>query len=328
MDYEDLKLIGGALKGLSLPTSETPVRTGSLAVFDGGIQVRSGGEWHEVANILEEVALFEFTSFQFDTAGLTGRSGPTLAQCLARSSYKAAAWASNTSFFNVVGGIQRFTVPSSGKYRLLLKGASSSTKAYPLDTQVELTLVKGDVLSILVGQYGPELSGSGGTFVVSRGQGLIAVAGGAGGASSSNTTTYSPSLENGTSTSGGLNLGSATARGNGGAGYSGNGRILSGSPDVAALSYTNGGTGGLPSNSPTSLGVPGGFGGGGGYFLQGQNYGAGGGGGYTGGNGGQSSLTTVRGVTGRSYYSPVCLNPSITAGPNAPRSGSCLLTKL
>ena len=62
-------------------------------------------------------SLYAFEGITFSSCTNLGRLGPTLTQCT--SSYAPyGAWTSNTSFFSVARGIQRWTVPATGVYSL------------------------------------------------------------------------------------------------------------------------------------------------------------------------------------------------------------------
>jgi hypothetical protein len=147
-------------------------------------------------------SLYSFTSFQFTNAGALGNTGPTLANCLSSYNTVTYPWLNNTAYFNVVTqGIQLWTVPATGTYRLTLKGgdggganSASYNNRYPGAGAViitDVTLTGGTVLSIVVGQTpncgSSTLSGTGGgggTWIYTGsigGAGLIAVAGGGGG---------------------------------------------------------------------------------------------------------------------------------------------------
>ena len=66
--------------------------------------------------------LYSFSSHTFTNCGATGYNGPTLANC--KSSYDTS-WEDDTDFFNVqTQGFQEWTVPASGTYSFVLKGAS------------------------------------------------------------------------------------------------------------------------------------------------------------------------------------------------------------
>ena len=65
--------------------------------------------------------LYSFSSHTFTNCGETGRQGPTLAEC--KSSYDNV-WENDTDLFNVVTqGIQEWTVPITGTYRIEASGA-------------------------------------------------------------------------------------------------------------------------------------------------------------------------------------------------------------
>lgn len=208
-----------------------------------------------------------------------------------------------------LGSTQDWTVPTTGLYRIVAKGArggssllsgSATTnpggKGATIGGDFELTA--GHVIRMMVGQMGVDCQinsrgggGGGGTFVYNvTTSTLLAVAGGGGGAGQYTTTykdasvsttgqsgtsggaTQTPTYAGGVGPSGGAAGGSYAG---GGGGYSGNGGGTSYAQ--GGLAYTTGGSGG----SGYSDGKDGGYGGGGGSYA-----GAGGGGGYGGGGGG------------------------------------------
>ncbi len=244
-----------------------------------------------------QASLFAFTSHTFTNCSATGRTGPTQVDC--RSAY-STTWDENDAFYKNVNGIQLWTVPTTGTYRITAIGAhgsntSGSTLGYGASIRGEFNLNKSSVLKILVGQYGSNSGGGGGgggTFVVESATAtILAIAGGGGGSGSGGGwSSTDPSLTKDASvttsgrpgssypgteaggaggTSGGAG-GGAFSSWNGfpGAGYSGN--AIYG----AARSFLNGGNGG-----DSNVWSTGAFGGGG----AGGQYGAGGGGGYSGG---------------------------------------------
>ena len=147
-------------------------------------------------------ALYAFTSFSFTSASLTGQTGPTRTQLLASYNTATNTWLNNTAYFNVVTqGIQQWTVPATGTYRLVLRGADgggntsySSFFGYPgqgTTITCDVSLTASTVLNIVVGQT-PTVAGAnvggtpggGGTWIYTGtigGGGLIAAAGGGGG---------------------------------------------------------------------------------------------------------------------------------------------------
>ena len=250
-------------------------------------------------------SLYPFTTFTFTSAGVTGRFGPTLAQL--RTSYSSAPWAADSAFFDVIIlGIQRWTVPASGNYRIEVNGAQGGASAQGggLGARMigTISLSGGSIVQILVGQmggYGTTGGGGGGSFVVTAANQPIIVAGGGGGADSTAHTLATANKPGTTAASGNAgtngNTNVATSVGGtggggggtstqyemagaGGGGLTGNGadaRPISGYvPARGGLSFTNGGVGGIPSGS----GGLGGFGGGGGadwYYWTGGGGGGG-----------------------------------------------------
>lgn len=140
-------------------------------------------------------ALYTFTSFTFTNAGQTGRTGPTLAQC--QSAYAGQAFING--FFNVTTqGQQLWTVPASGTYNFVVRGANGvpSTGASTgcsggqgIILSFSFPLIQGEVLELIVGQSGTANSvhgGGGGCSAVLRSPynteaSIIAIAGGGGG---------------------------------------------------------------------------------------------------------------------------------------------------
>ena len=242
-------------------------------------------------------------TYSFTSAGATGRTGPTQSQL--NSAY------ASTNLSGMVtsnGGIQTWTVPVTGPYRIDLYGASggnaSGLSGYGARVTGNVNLTAGTVLNILVGQmgstYAPSNSdGGGGGSFVSNGSTLLAVAGGGGGAAQTYLSGQDASLSNSVLNSAPSTFGAT------GAGYNtnGQGQTWGGSYNTVAQSFLNGGVGML-GNIPGAGGNPGaphgdgGFGGGGGSCSC-STGGGGGGGGYYGGGGGGGGYTA--GYGGSSY---------------------------
>jgi len=124
--------------------------------------------------------LYAFTSFTFRTTNLRGYIGPTLAQCLAFYDTATYPWLNSTSFFNTTtSGIQVWTVPATGGYRILAQAPNGLGDSGTLGAggsgariTVDITLTEGEKIYILCGQPGnpspsnTSAAGSGGTFVV------------------------------------------------------------------------------------------------------------------------------------------------------------------
>jgi hypothetical protein len=276
--------------------------------------------------------------FNFTNAGATGNVGPTLAGAL--SSYNTASntWLNNTSYYNVISGVQYWTVPSTGSYVIETWGANGAASS---DTRVgkgayvkgTFTLTQGEIIRIGVGQQGlgnvsrKDYPGGGGSFVVrstfDSNASILTIAGGGGGVSAdivSNISLAGGAITTWGNASGDGKAGGTSGNGTGslnqtvqgGAGFFTNGYVLDGVASAAndvsrPRSFTNASPllGGYVywSGSGVSPGLPGGFGGGGGTDrFQPPNTtinAMGGGGGYSGGAGGYS--TAYVGGGGGSY---------------------------
>lgn len=269
---------------------------------------------------------YPFSSFTFTPAGATGRIGPSISQCLTAYNTAANPWLNDVSKFNVSSGIQLWTCPQSGMYRLLISGASSSYNAGWIGSsgavfQLDVNLTAGQVYKILVGQMGGRYTtqssgGGGGTFFTTSSNSPIAIAGGGGGTQTSSTAqdwvsagTDPTSTTNGqagtgttpgaggTSGNGGKGGGTSSwAAGGGGFYTAGTIPYNSANGGQPGIAFINGGTGGAGYNAAAF----GGFGGGGG--THGNAGGGGGGGGYSGGGGGANTTGAVGGGGG-SYAS-------------------------
>ena len=286
--------------------------------------------------------LYAFTSHTFTPCGASGTSGPSTANCT--SAYSAATWSSNSSYFSTSNGIQLWTVPTTGTYRLTVLGArggvggstpfagGSGAKA-----QADVSLTQGDQIKILVGQIGGTSlnvtsgGGGGGTFVTSSANSPLVIAGGGGGGAgagsagektgvggtnvNSGTASRDGTVAGGTGGLGGASPseGWSGASGGGLTGDGGNGIANSSvAANSGGKSFTNGGAGGIRIGT-NGHGAVGGFGGGGG-----STWGPGGGGGYSGGGGDSSagSGSDREGAGGGGSYVSGA-NTSLTASFNA-----------
>lgn len=121
-------------------------------------------------------------SFTFTNAAVTGRTGPSLAQCRTAYASTAIGWDVNsTSDFNVTTtGFQDFRIPETGTYRLTVKGAKGGSGANGNNgvggegviITVEFDFTEGEAIRVIVGQAGEIVStdggggAGGGTFVL------------------------------------------------------------------------------------------------------------------------------------------------------------------
>jgi len=245
------------------------------------------------------------TVYTFTNCSATGQFGPTQAQV--NSAY------SSTNLNGLVtssSGIQLWTVPASGTYRIEAFGAQGGgNNQFGRGAQIrgDFALTAGQQLKILVGQQGgfsSSGSGGGGSFVTTSANVPLVVAGGGGGQYDGSSALYNAHA---VTVNGGQPTGCTTggAGGNGGngcnsSGASGGGGLSSnggsGSYGTGGASFTNGGNGGTHGSNAICVG---GVGGGGG--THGNTGGGGGGGGYSGGAGGYHSGSTGSGGGGGSY---------------------------
>ena len=247
--------------------------------------------------------------YQFTNCGATGRLGPTQSQCDA--SYNGT----NVNVTINTQGIQEWTVPVSGSYKITAIGAAGGDNTAVSDSgppqfkggKVTGTfyLSKDDVYQILVGQKGEDSSsssyaggGGGATYIVKKSTSLstntvndiLVVAGGGGGVGGSNTPSngsevlgFQPYDASYNDTTGGVASNSYSAGGGGGFSGDGDGTSYTGSSTgghAGGYSFKNGGMGGTRGNWSGSPVGEGGFGGGGGA----SHHEAGSGGGFRGGD--------------------------------------------
>jgi len=240
------------------------------------------------------------TIYQFTNCGQTGRTGPSQSQ-----TDNAYAGTSLDGAVTVSGGIQSWTVPTTGDYTIDSYGAQGGGPNGGLGAWMSGTfpLTAGQTIKVLVGQMGsysaPMTTGGGGSFVATSTNAPMIVAGGGGAASQvgsgnqNGNTTITGGVAYGGWPDVGLQTYNAGTSGNGGDGSSGSGGGGGGGgfstngndDDAFGYSFLNGGVGG-------SGGLSGGFGGGGGARNNGNNYwGGGAGGGYSGGAGACGTTT-------------------------------------
>jgi hypothetical protein len=184
-------------------------------------------------------ALYSFTTITFNNAGATGNQGPFLANCLSTYDTVTNSWLNDTAYFNVVTrGIQIWTVPETGNYRITAAGAAGGNNipgnirgGFGALITTEVTLTRGDKLAIVVGQKGADRntgpispffggSGGGGTFVYRENDILYyVVAGGGGGAAATTTallTSQNTANGNASTSNGSTVLIQGSSRANGG----------------------------------------------------------------------------------------------------------------
>ncbi len=309
--------------------------------------------------------LYSFTSHTFTNATAVGQNGPTLANC--QTAYSSTTWVNNSSYFTTSSGIQIWTVPATGSYRITSKGASGGANnggtffpgrpgsgATIIGT---FTLTINTLLNIVVGQmgvYGDNGSGGGGgSFVYTGsigGAGLLIAAGGGGGWGHGNNTyttgalggggsaTTSPvagTSSPGTAGSKGIGEGGLGGTYNFGSAGGGAGWLSDGDRGLGTGLYRSFGGTRWVGGSPDGTGAggvntgQGGFGGGAGWG--GNNGAAGGAGGYSGGGGGNgwNNISWGAGGGGGSYNSGTNqTNTAGTTGTTSATHGSVLIEYL
>jgi tripartite motif-containing protein 56 len=273
--------------------------------------------------------------FTFTNMGATGYLGPTAI------TYGYATPGYGTPYaLTLNSGIQYWTVPTTGYYRLIAAGGA----AYPSNTNSSIggqgvivsnvvALTKGQLVLILVGQLGNYngngTGGGGGTFIATTASTLynavpLLVAGGAGGAYSTGGNTSGNNGQLTTYGSGGAGGGTGGINGNGGMSYyltqyriddpgagfytnSGGGvttNIWSTTPNPGGIAFINGGQNTTNNVANTTFGgggAPGGGGGGG--YSGGGGTNAGGSGAC--GGGGSFDINNVTGANAATLYTGV-----------------------
>ncbi len=288
-------------------------------------------------------ATYSFSNFTFTNAGVTGFNGPTLAQI--RSAYSSESWTQSSSNLNMtVQGIQQWTVPQTGNYRITASGAGGggTTSGVGAGALIQDTfaLTSGEIINIVVGQTGGAVSGAtgggGGSYVVrapyNTNSSILVIAGGGGGTEGSSSLQGSSNGQistsgadgapgaNGTTGAGfggsagnGGGTASSENAGGGGAGFFTNGARNNNWNNNGGVAFVNGATGASASGSQCF----GGFGGGGAASGNGGGGGAAGGGGYSGGGGGDNAGNTVGGGGGSYFANGLNINRVTTSGGGA-----------
>lgn len=298
--------------------------------------------------------VFSQISYTFHPCGATGMNGPSQVQVT-----NAYLSTNLNGSVTVTGGIQSFTVPFTGNYRIEAYGAAggnSSGYAGGLGAVMigDFSLTSGTVLKIIAGQAGiaglalfngdvqqSGGTGGGGSFVVTSGNTPLIVAGGGGGASQAGTgggfnatgqggtVTINGVAGGGAPTSGGVSGGGGLTYnwtgwhgGTGGGGFSGNG--INNSAGSTAYGTVNGPgiafLNGGAGGTAGSSGRNGGFGGGGSSGFTGA-----GGGGYSGGGAGVTTGPPLGGGGGGSYNGGTSQNNTNAINPG---DGKVIITAL
>ena len=313
---------------------------GMLKYSNGELFLYANGVWRVIQLVPD--GLYDFSTFTFTTGGNIGYSGPSLSTLLNSYNTTTYPWLIDTNNFKMSGyqGIQEWTVPKSGDYRIQAAGAGDfNPRGAGVNVHITTALVEGEILRIVCGQQGMIYSGgssggSGGSFVVrapyNTNASIILIAGGGGGQYLPNSQLYA---EDATNFTFGLSSGSGNipggSNGNGGGGNNNSGASAGGgffsnggqgSFGSGGQSFINGAQGGSSSSTGSSYG---GFGGGG--STHGNTGGGGGGGGYSGGAGGEHA-TTVGNGGGAGSYGFGGTTPTFISYNEAP--GFVIITKI
>lgn len=219
-------------------------------------------------------ALYNFSAHTFTPAGATGASGPTLQQCQSQYS-KRARWASSPNYFAMpLQGVQQWTVPATGLYRMTVAGAKGGNATSASVSGASGNVVRGtvplmmnDKVLIVVGQMGTDNAfnpgGGGGSFVFRNRLSpatLLLAAGGGGGSTHTSPGITGSTTETGTNGASGTGA-TAGAGGSGGtSGAPGAGGSQAGGGG-AGLAGTYAGHGGAGGSVRSGGGVSGGGGG-------------------------------------------------------------------
>lgn len=208
--------------------------------------------------------IYEFSTFTFRTANVTGPTGVTAAQLFGNTySNTGNTWLQNTSYFNVVNGYQYWTVPQDGNYQITAAGSRSGIGNWSSNVQTPnmygrgatisgtFALTQGQVLAIAVGQPSANITqpnyigvgGGGGTFVVLGNTFPLVVAGAGGGNGAySGAANFAGNAQ--TTANGGASFGGAPGGANG---LGGNSHINA-SQTTSINSYDGGAGGGFSGN--------------------------------------------------------------------------------
>ena len=229
-----------------------------------------------ISGLANFTPLYSFSSWTFTNMGASGSTGPS------SITYTGTPWNGNPSYFSLLNGIQKWTVPVSGSYQIIAAGATGGNSiGRGIIVSTIVTLTKGQVISILVGQKGTAVQGDrgggggGGSFVVYSDNTPILIAGGGGGG----TGLYGAIGYDAIPDKTGANTGSAGQGGSGANAAGGGGGLTGNGGNTGGISFVNGGTGSSGNRGNGGFGC-------GGQAGNSSDNSSGGGGGYSGANAG------------------------------------------
>ncbi|XP_022801226.1 uncharacterized protein LOC111338927 isoform X1 [Stylophora pistillata] len=296
----------------SLPQGRSSVINGTLMITrfspqdTGDYQCKAANKLGSASVLTTLIHIKEFRAI-FTSLGASGRFGPTSLG----SHYTGQ---DHDGQVKLLSGIQQWTVPYTGDYRIDAIGAAGGYDTYTNSAQYRgrgarmigtFSLNKGEVIQILVGQEGginsqsTSSGGGGGTFVARGSNRPLIIAGGGGGLATASSRHPGCDASTGSSGNPGYNSWSGGSNGHGAkagdSDYSGGGG--GGFYSSGRSSKQFGGTGGYGGEGGKGFlqgvvggrarqhNISGGFGGGAG--ADGYGGGGGGGGGYSGGSSGK-----------------------------------------
>jgi len=141
-----------------------------------------------VAIIAFTFTLYSFTNMTFTPANAVGNTGPTLNNLIINynTNYPSYLWINHSNYFNSNNGIQLWTVPANGTYKITVAGAGAMNGKKGYAHYITTILTINQQLTLIVGQKGTNGHGGGGSFVfkgtdITSFNNLLICAGGAGG---------------------------------------------------------------------------------------------------------------------------------------------------
>lgn len=174
------------------------------------VEVYNGTEWIAIAS--GSSGLYDFSFAQFTPGGSTGTDGPTFSEAVSGlTGPEVDNWKNNSTYFKTANGVQIWTVPSDGNYRIEAQGGSGGTQEWALQRSAgvpqprgaritaDFDFLEGEEIRMIVGQKGLDNKfefrnsgegqdagpgGGGGTFIyynATDSTPILAAGGGAGG---------------------------------------------------------------------------------------------------------------------------------------------------
>jgi hypothetical protein len=256
-------LAGGAITGQIAAEGTTPM---TFRLTDNATGLFTDRE----IDIVGVSQLYAFTSHTFTSAGMENRYGPTISNL--QNSYGttgSTAWVGATSpaYLTVpYQGVQEWTVPISGTYRITMAGARGGTAVSNRlggngrKLRFDVTLQGNEKLSLLIGQSTSATTtsnagGGGGTFIIKSDGTIIAAAGGGGGASANNPSNGRQNAPARSSNGAGNKGEDGNGNGGGLGGVNGGGGHAGGESTIANSTSANGTNGLSDQYNPGGAGV-------------------------------------------------------------------------